>query len=377
MKVSIFTKIFIALLIVGMSTYMYMTNTKDEKVTAAYIPIYKTIDESQLDYLDIAYISFANIDKNEIYFSKDKAADEEIKNTIKRWKQEHQKTRFVLGVGGYAVDGFSDAALDENRDEFTDNIINMVRELGLDGVEIDWEYPAYDAWNTQKARDIDTVNFTSLMKELREKLDKLPKKNKNYLLSYAAGTQEWYFTNVEVKKVEPYIDYINVMSYDLTGEWSDTTAHNANLYVDSKGIATNSIDEVMNRYLSRQIDSKKILMGIPAYSYGWKNVHRDKEKQLQGLYTVGDSIDIDKFDISYKTLVSTFMDKQGFKRYYDDKAKAAYLYNGDIFITYEDQQALEAKVKYIQEKNLGGAMVWEYSHDAKDGIMKYLFEHLD
>ncbi|TVX93578.1 glycoside hydrolase family 18 protein [Paenibacillus agilis] len=377
MKVSIFTKIFIALLVIGMSAYMYITNTKDEKVTAAYIPIYKTIDETQLDYVDIAYISFANIDKNEIYFSKDKNADEEIKNTIKRLKQEHQKTRFVLGVGGYAVDGFSDASLDENRGEFTDNIINMVKELGLDGVEIDWEYPAYDAWNTQKARDIDTVNFTSLMKELREKLDKLPKKNKNYLLSFAAGTQEWYFTNVEVKKVEPYVDYINVMSYDLTGEWSDTTAYNANLYVDSKGIATNSVDEIMNRYLSRQIDSKKILMGIPAYSYGWKNVHRDKEKQLQGLYTVGYPIDIDKFDISYKSLVSTFMDKQGYKRYYDDKAKAAYLYNGDIFITYEDKQALEAKVKYIKEKNLGGAMVWEYSHDTKDGIMKYLFDHLN
>ncbi|MCR8842267.1 glycosyl hydrolase family 18 protein [Paenibacillus sp. SC116] len=377
MKVSIYTKIFIALLVIGMSTYMYITNTKDEKVTAAYIPIYKTIDETQLDYVDIAYISFANIDKNEIYFSKDKNADEEIKNTIKRLKQEHQKTRFVLGVGGYAVDGFSDASLDENRSEFTDNIINMVKELGLDGVEIDWEYPGYDAWNTQKARDIDTVNFTSLIKELREKLDKLPKKNKNYLLSFAAGTQEWYFTNVEVKKVEPYVDYINVMSYDLTGEWSDTTAYNANLYVDSKGIATNSVDEVMNRYLAHQIDSKKILMGIPAYSYGWKNVHRDKEKQLQGLYTVGYPIDIDKFDISYKSLVSTFMDKQGYKRYYDDKAKAAYLYNGDIFITYEDKQALEAKVKYIQEKNLGGAMVWEYSHDAQDGIMKYLFDHLD
>lgn len=59
------------------------------------------------------------------------------------------------------------------------------------------------------------------------------------------------------------------------------------------------------------------------------------------------------------------------------KAKAAYLYGGDTFITYEDKQALQAKVIYVKEKTLAGAMVWEYSHDAEDGIIKYLSKHLN
>ncbi|MDF9412487.1 hypothetical protein [Brevibacillus laterosporus] len=32
------------------------------------------------------------------------------------------------------------------------------------------------------------------------------------------------------------------------------------------------------------------------------------------------------------------------------KAKVAYLYDGDTVITYEDKQALQAKVSYVKEK---------------------------
>ncbi|RAP26719.1 hypothetical protein C2W64_01435 [Brevibacillus laterosporus] len=38
---------------------------------------------------------------------------------------------------------------------------------------------------------------------------------------------------------------------------------------------------------------------------------------------------------------------------------------------------MQTKVIYVKEKTLAGAMVWEYSNDAEDGIIKYFSEHLN
>ncbi|MFD7524970.1 MULTISPECIES: glycoside hydrolase family 18 protein [Paenibacillus] len=378
MKIHLYTKLFVALLISGMGFYFYTTSqAKDHKINSVYvIPTGDKLDEINFEEkkIDIAFLAFAQIgDKYKVSFHKDEAADAEIKENIKKLKKNNPKTSIVLAVGGYGADGFSDASLQENRRTFTDNIIALVKELGLDGVDIDWEYPASDAWGTQKSRSEDTQNFTFLMKELREKLNQLPHKNKKYILTFASGTQDWYFKNVEVKKVEKYVDYINVMSYDLTGKWSDTTGLNSNLYKDAENKSIDSVDSIVKLYLSHHIDPAKLLLGVPAYSYGWEDVKSDGD----GAFSPGKPIDIDKTDLSYKTIEKKYMDKNGFKRYFDEKAKAAYLYDGETFISYEDKEALREKIAYIKANNLGGAMVWEYSQDADDGLVKYLGDHLN
>ncbi|NEN83010.1 glycoside hydrolase family 18 protein [Paenibacillus elgii] len=377
MKISIYTKLIIVLLLAGMGIYFYVQQqTSDRKITSVYIvPSGADIDRINLSNprVDIGFIAFAKIDKNRLYFHTNSDADAEIRENIKTLRANNRQTNLVLGVGGYGADGFSDASLAENRGQFTDNIVAMVKELDLDGIDIDWEYPASDAWNTQKSRPEDTQNFTYLMKELREKLNRLPhKKQKKYLLTFASGTQDWYFRNVEVKKVEKYVDFINVMSYDLTGRWSQTTGYNSNLYADAGSKTAHSVDAVITMYLEHGIDPQKLLMGIPAYSYGWEEVKSDGD----GLYAEGKPIDIDKVDLSYKTIEAKYIGKNGFKRYYDDHAKAAYLYDGKTFVSYEDKEALKAKIAYIQQKDLAGAMVWEYSQDAEHGLVKFLSEQL-
>lgn len=377
MKVSIFTKAFIVILLTGMGLYFYNLTNADHKITSVYLPVWKNfsnIDLKEKD-IDIVFLAFAKIQKNSIYFHEEESVQNEIKEGIRKLRDQYPKTKFVLAVGGYRADGFSDAAMEENRSQFTDNIIGMVKELNLDGVDIDWEYPAFDAWGTQKARTEDTTNFTLLMKELREKLNALPHKNKKYILTFAAGTQDWYFDHVEVKQAERYVDFINVMSYDLTGKWSDTTGYNSNLYPDADGKSRDSVDKIIKMYLDHGIDSGKLLLGIPAYSYGWEEVKSEGDRN--GLFSNGTPIDIEKVDLSYRTIEQEYMNKNGFKRYYDDQAKAAYLFNGDTFITYEDKEALKEKIAYIRQKHLAGAMIWEYTQDSEDGLVKFLTEHLN
>ncbi|NWL87979.1 chitinase [Paenibacillus sp. 79R4] len=376
MKISLYTKVFVIILLAGMGLYFYqISSAEDHKVTAVYVEAWRDADNVRLSEknVDIAYIAFAKIAGTKLYFHEDEATNEQIKRNIQKMKQSNAATRFVLAIGGYGVDGFSDAALDGNRYLFTESILEMIRELDLDGVDIDWEYPAFHAWNTQKSRPEDTQNFTSLIRELREKMYRLPFNSKGYLLTFAAGTQDWYFQSVEVQKVAEYVDYINVMSYDLTGQWSKQTGYNANLYMDRGNKSQMSVDQIIKMYLDHDIDSKKLLLGIPAYSYAWQKVKGSKH---DGAFAPGQAVDIERLDLTYKVIQKSYMNKNGYKRYYDAQAKAAYLYNGDMFITYEDPQSLLEKVKYIQQHNLGGAMVWEYSQDAEDGIVRFLGEQL-
>lgn len=377
MRVHIVSKIVIILLLLGTGIFIYNLNENNHKITSVYLSVWNDLDNIQLQdrQIDLVFIAFAQIEKNNVYFFKDPVREQALKDKIRKLKQVNPDTKFVLSVGGYGMDGFSDASLGGNRFTFTQNMINLVKEMDLDGIDIDWEFPAFDAWATQKARAEDTENFTYLMKELRAKLNMLPHKNKKYILSFAAGTQDWYFDNVELNEVEKYVDYINVMTYDLTGKWSDTTGFNSNLYRDAEGWAKESVDDIIQKYLKRGIDSKKILMGIPAYSYGWTDVK--SEDGRNGMFSPGKPIDIDKEDLSYKMIQQKYLNKNGFKRYYDEQAKAAYLFDGNIFITYEDLEAVKEKIAYIQENDLAGAMIWEYSQDSDDGIIKFVAEHLN
>lgn len=54
-------------------------------------------------------------------------------------------------------------------------------------------------------------------------------------------------------------------------------------------------------------------------------------------------------------------------RYWDNAAKAAWLFDGNNFWTYDDPQTFCCKTAYIRHNQLRGVMFWELSDDTADG----------
>jgi chitinase len=54
-------------------------------------------------------------------------------------------------------------------------------------------------------------------------------------------------------------------------------------------------------------------------------------------------------------------------RHFDDSAKAPWLYDAtkQIMISYDDAESLAIRGKYVEDRGLGGVMVWELSGDDK------------
>lgn len=79
----------------------------------------------------------------------------------------------------------------------------------------------------------------------------------------------------------------------------------------------------------------------------------------------------------YGELEASYIGKNGFRRYWDEEAKAPYLFDGKTFISYEDPMSITEKVAYCREKGLYGIMYWEYKCDSAGVLTCFIREKMD
>ena len=174
-------------------------------------------------------------------------------------KKQNPNLKVLLSVGGWEAGNFSEMAADEkHRKAFAKNCLNAVTKYGLDGIDIDWEYPTSSAAGISSSPN-DTDNFTLLMKDLRETL------GKDRLLTMASASNAKY---VNFKDVVQYLNFVNVMTYDM----GYAPKHNAALYKSL--FASESCDESVAKHFNAGIPYNKIVLGIPFYGHGEKAKER-------------------------------------------------------------------------------------------------------
>ena len=275
--------------------------------------------------------------------------------------------KILLSVGGWGgCKYFSDAALTPaSRQKFTNSAVAVLKKHKLDGIDIDWEYPAQvGAGNIFRPED--KQNYTLFLKSLRDGLDKQGKTDgrtgqNHYLLTSATGGDTAFVSHTELEKAQQYLDYVNIMTYDLYHGNDKVTGHHSPLYQSKKGNQSrNSSASAVEGHLRAGIPARKIVLGVPFYGRGWAGVR----EQDNGLYQPAAG---KHSFISYDELMDKYINKNGFTRYWDADAKAPYLWNptSRMFITYADAESFAPKVEYVKEHHLGGVMFWEYNYDLR------------
>jgi len=162
------------------------------------------------------------------------------------------------------------------------------------------------------------------------------------------------------------VDTVNLMTYDYYEAGSDpTTGHHAPLFANPADPKKVSSDETVRDYEKAGVPAEKILLGVPFYGRAWGEV----ADQNHGLFQPGKNIA--GFNGQYSAIAANLLG-QGFTRYWDDAAKAPYLYSAEkhVFVTYEDPESLAAKCKYVRSHKLGGVMFWEYFGDPEQKLLQ-------
>lgn len=101
------------------------------------------------------------------------------------------------------------ASTEVNRQIFISSLVSFLRKYGLDGVDIDWEYPAATDRGGIKE---DTDNYVLLMSEIQEAF---ARENPGWEATITIPTSYWYLRGFDVTRLQKYISWFNVMSYDL------------------------------------------------------------------------------------------------------------------------------------------------------------------
>ena len=281
-------------------------------------------------------------------------------------RQRHPHLKVLVSVGGWKAEGFSDAALtSESRESFARSAVAFLRRHGLDGMDLDWEYPGQGVAGI-KFRPEDKENFTRLLQEVRAQFDAASAadgraRENHYLLTIASADQE-YFAHTEMEKLHVHLDWINVMAYDFFNSLTATTGHHAGLYAaEFAAPADRNADASIREHRAAGIPPGKLVLGVAFYGRRFEGVDPLHEGLHRPYARYGG-------DPSYAELANVYLGREGFARRWDARARAPWLWNAATrtFITYEDPQSLRAKMEYVRSHGLGGVMFWELSQD-RDG----------
>lgn len=381
------------------------------------------IPADQLTHLNFAFLDFN--DKGELQFTdKDAAtgapvgmagvqwgaANAGILSAMQDLRAKNPNLKIGISLGGWSKSGdFSTVCANASvRKTFVDNVMKFIKYTNMDFVDVDWEYPGsvrepdhVDNKNdegTLNSSPADKKNYILLLQDLKAALNKQGEElGRTYELSVAISASKATLEGgTDIKALFDTVDFANVMTYDMHGAWDENSGHQAGLYTnpaDPSKDAGLSVDDAVTYLKTNGAPADKIVIGAAFYTRGWQKVSAGPDASLPGLFgeTQVCTKDADQSPSrgasneaplkegeggraggvwSYRSLDKLKAAYPGLIEYWDDTAKAPYLYNADTgaFFTYDNIRSVQEKAAYVKANGLGGMISWMASQDAETTV---------
>jgi len=317
---------------------------------------------------------------------------------LQELKAKHPNLKILLSLGGWTYSKyFSDvAATAASRQKFVSSCIDMFIKGNIpasggyggagtakgifDGFDIDWEYPGSSAGHLGNHYSAaDTANFTSLLAEFRSELNTQGTADgKHYALTAALPGGQDKIAKVQTDKIGQYLDFGDVMTYDMHGAWDTTGPTNFQdpLYPSAgdpsgtipPGSEKYVIDSVIKAYTQGDsaygipggFPASKVNLGIPFYYRGWTGVPAGSN---HGLYqsatgpSAGHTLSGNVPGVAMYKELTGVVDNPA-DTFWDPTTQSAWFYDGTNFYGGESAQSIQARADYIHCNALGGAMMF-------------------
>ncbi len=317
---------------------------------------------------------------------------------LQELKKKYPNLKILLSIGGWTYSKyFSDAAAtDASRQRFASSCIDMFIKGNIpasggyggpgtaagifDGFDLDWEYPASSGGHLGNHYSAaDTADFTALLAEFRRELDAQGTADgRHYALTAALPGGQDKVARIQTDKIGQYLDFGDVMTYDMHGAWDSTGPTNFQdpLYPSpgdpsgpiAPGSEKYNTDSVIKAYTQGDsaygipggFPAGKADLGIPFYYRGWTGVSAGGD---HGLYqsatgpSAGHALSGNVPGVAmYKELTGVVDNPSD--TFWDPVTQSAWFYDGTNFYGGESARSVQARADYIHCNGLGGAMMF-------------------
>ncbi|KAG0287514.1 hypothetical protein BGZ96_008555 [Linnemannia gamsii] len=336
-----------------------------------YLP--SSIPWSSLDYVMFAFVYFD--DFHQLYPAD--TSDEALYFEINRLKMA-TGTRVMISIGGWSFthpENKREASTmyrfenmirsPESRKVFTESCIEFCQFYGFDGVDIDYEYPAYK----------DRRSVTALFKEMREAFDA---EGSGLVLSLAGASFQEGIQGFELEKVAEYTDFVMIMSYDLYGAYDAVKVvniHTTLIQMPTEKHSGHSVQGAIEMYLDNGVHRNKIVVGLALYgkTFVLSDITHPATPGRAAFKDGGDptSCIATRGDMAYNELAGLIHPPQGdgeskVTPLWDNDGKAFYFVYGNRrynWVGYDDRPSLDLKLQMVTELDLAGVMWWSLDQD--------------
>jgi len=260
--------------------------------------------------------------------------------------------KVIASLGGWenGTPGFSGCARSAAaRANLGHQVRLLLQERNLDGVDIDWEFPA----------ETDTANLVPFVLELRDSI------GPTALLTLAVPASDWDGKWFPLSGAMDAVDWLGVMTYDMTGGWDSHGGYNTPLFPHGD-TATWSVSQAMDYWTGTHgFPKSKLLAGTPLYGY-----------EFPRCAGPGSPFTDSAFQISSASIAEALLDS-GWTRHWDSVSQVPWASTpSGGYITWNDGRAAGAEGRWLAANGYPGTIVWELTQDwtgvAKHPVMDSL-----
>ncbi|GAA5836181.1 hypothetical protein JCM11251_007389 [Rhodosporidiobolus azoricus] len=355
-----------------------------KKVVSAYYPSY------QMEPAEVPYHLYTHLDYFVMTTTPDPAvistagiSDAQIVDFVTRAHAAGITTSYT--VGGWTGSRYfsSHVATAAGRTTFARALVAVMTTYGFDGIDIDWEYPGVQGEGDNIVSPNDLSNFILFLQTLRSIA------GDDARLTIAASVGGLYGANGEratdLSAMAAVLDYVTIMSYDVTGTWSGYSGPNAPLTSKCSPPGNPySMNYAISLFNNMGFQSNHLLLGFPAYSYSYyvklpftqTTCTDGTTTTLYNYGTVGNSCgNMLGYGPSYlyKDLVANgwFNTWSGFRRILDKNTQTWVLYNrqNNLFVPTEAPGTAYAKARFAVQRRAAGINMFDASGDTAEGAL--------
>lgn len=313
-------KVFVILLAVLMLAACTGSSVNPKRIVCAYVA-QGVPEELSADYVNRIIYSYAEVDSS---LSALRVLDRPRLETVLALRRHKPDLEVLVSIGGNSSDMSLALRDDSLRALLVASCKELVDGMGLDGIDVDWEFPGRGEHALPVEEDV--ANYVKFLADLRRSL------GDDRIITVACAGSAY---GVDFRGMTPYVDQFNLMTYDM----GTPPSHHSALY-DSERVGWLSCDHSVRNYLEGGVPASKLVLGMPFYGRG-----RDAFKDFTDWRHIAVG--------------------EGYTEHYDSVAQVPWIADsaGELVLGYDNPKSLRLKCDYARAKDLAGVMYWRMELD--------------